>query len=146
MNTVLLPLGDDLYAVPVEWVREVITAPPITRLLTAPASVLGLFNLRGEIVPLLDAAVLLGVGETKAIAFCIVLNSERGPAALATTGLPHRGSLEDSSGPSELPGTTGVYNVGGRAVVLLDVESLLAADRLGGADQHGQSVSASVPK
>ena len=45
---------------PMDWVREVVAAPTLTRLVTAPSIVLGLFNLRGEIVALLDTAALLG--------------------------------------------------------------------------------------
>jgi len=60
-HAVLLPVGADLYAVPMGWVREVVAVPPPTRLVTAPPLVLGLFNLRGQIVPLLDTAALLGL-------------------------------------------------------------------------------------
>ena len=58
METVLLPVGDELYAVPMESVREVVADPPITTLATAPPLVFGLFNLRGQIVPLFDTAAL----------------------------------------------------------------------------------------
>ena len=64
MQAVLLPVGADIYALPVDWVRQVVAAPRVTRLVTASSVALGLFNLRGEIVPLLDVAALLGVGET----------------------------------------------------------------------------------
>ena len=51
MEAVLMPVGAELYAVPMESVREVVADPPITTLATAPPLVLGLFNLRGQIVP-----------------------------------------------------------------------------------------------
>jgi len=47
-QALLLPVGDDLYALPMAWVREVVAAPQLTRLVTAPSVVLGLFNLRGQ--------------------------------------------------------------------------------------------------
>lgn len=134
LNAVLLPVGDDLYAVPVGWVREVIPAPPLTPLVTAPPLVLGLFNLRGEIVPLLDAAALLGLGSVGAVAFVLVLQSRDGLAGLAATGLPQRTLLEDPAGPSELSGTSGSYQVGSRVAVLLDPVALLGSDRLRGTD------------
>ena len=62
IQALLLPVEGDLYALPMDWAREVVAAPPLTRLVTAPPIVLGLFNLRGQIVPLLDTAALLGMG------------------------------------------------------------------------------------
>jgi chemotaxis signal transduction protein len=132
VQAVLLPVGSDLYAVPVDWVRQVMLAPPVTQLLTAPSLVLGLFNLRGEIVPLIDTAALLGVGSIDVVAFAVVLHTSSGPAGLAATAVPGRISLEVPAAASELPGTTGTYFVDGRVVVLLDPGVLLMTERLGG--------------
>ena len=135
----LLPLGPEWYAVPVESVREVVAAPSVAPLVTAPPVVLGLFNLRGQIVPLFDLAVVLGVGSvdtTGTVAFAAVMQTGDGPAGLATTGLPQRAVLAASIGPSELPGTNGTYRVDGRVVVLLDPDLLLTAERLGGRGQE----------
>ena len=44
--------------------------------------ILGLFNLRGEIVPLLDTAVLLGIGRTESVVFAVVLHTHQGPVGL----------------------------------------------------------------
>jgi purine-binding chemotaxis protein CheW len=55
--------GDD-YLVPVERVRELIAAAPLTPLPGAPPWVRGVFNLRGAVVPLVDLGVKLGVGGT----------------------------------------------------------------------------------
>ena len=124
----LLPVGDDLYALPVAWAREVVAAPTVTRLVTAPSVVLGLFNLRGQIVALLDTAALLGIGAIGPIAYAVVVDGPHGPAGLATTGFPQRGLLEQRAGESTLPGTMGLYHVGERIAVLLDPASLLTPD------------------
>jgi len=134
VQAILLPVGEDLYAVPVGWVREVVAAPPLTSLVTAPPLVLGLFNLRGEIVPLLDTAALLGLGSVGTVAFALVLRSPHGLAGLPATALPHRALLDRPSGPSELPGTCGTYQLDRRVAVLLDPAVLLASDRLSGPD------------
>ena len=130
MDAVLVPVGDDVYAVPIGWVREVVPRPKLTRLVTAPARVLGLFNLRGEIVPLLDTAALLSSGRTDTVAFAVVLQTSLGPVGLSTTAFPQRTQLDESLGPSELLGSAGQYRVGRQVAVLLDVEVLLdpAAD------------------
>jgi purine-binding chemotaxis protein CheW len=132
---VVLPVGADLYAVPISWVREVVAIPMTTALVTAPPLVLGLVNLRGEIVPLLDTAVLLGLGTLAgAAAFAAVLDTPHGPAGLATTGLPQRAVLDAPTGPSDLPGTAGTYQLARSVVVLLDPAALLAPTRLGAGD------------
>ena len=126
MDVVLVPVGRDLYAVPIGWVREVVSTPRVTPLVTAPATVLGLFNLRGEIVPLVDTAALLGVaGSGAAAAFAVVLHTHLGPVGLSATGLPRRTVTDDAIDPSELRGSAGRYRVGGEVAVLLDVEALL---------------------
>jgi chemotaxis signal transduction protein len=131
-QALLLPIGDDLYALPVDWVREVVAAPTVTRLVTAPPIVLGLFNLRGHIVALLDTAALLGIGKIARTAFAVVVNCPQGPAGLATTRLPERGVLDTPVGESELPGTGGLYRMDQRVAVLLDPASLLTPERVGG--------------
>jgi chemotaxis protein histidine kinase CheA len=130
----LLPVADDFYALPVDWVREVVAAPNLTQLVTAPSIVLGLFNLRGEIVPLLDTAALLGLGTVGAPAFAVVVNGPHGLAGLAATDLPHRGALDVAAGESELPGTLGLYSVAHRVAVLLDLAVLLTPERVSGVD------------
>lgn len=131
MYVVLIPVGSDVYALPVDWVRQVVPAPPLTALPTAPSVVLGLFNLRGAIVPLFDTAVLLGVGNIEMVAFAVVVGSTTGLAGLATTAVPERVSLDTPATGSELPGTAGTFCVDGRVVVLLDPGSLLTMERLG---------------
>jgi chemotaxis signal transduction protein len=131
MRAILLPIGADNYAVPVDWVRQVAAAPPVTRLVTAPSPVLGLFNLRGEIVPLLDTAALLGVGRMDDIAYAVVVTCPKGPAGLATSHVPERIELDTATGMSELPGTAGTFRVGDRVVVLLDPSALLDDGQLG---------------
>jgi purine-binding chemotaxis protein CheW len=133
-QVLLLPVGRDVYALPVNWVREVVVASAVTPLATAPAMVLGLFNLRGEIVALLDTAALLGIGRVDATAFTVVLNCPQGPVGLAATGFPQPAVLDRPLGPSELPGTTGLYEVDQQVVALLDPAALLTPERVSG---HG---------
>ena len=135
-QALLLPVGADLYALPVDWAREVVAVPSVTPLATAPPVVLGLFNLRGQIVPLLDTAVLLEVGAVEQSTFAVVLDTPHGLVGLATTGLPERQVLDAPAGPSELPGTTGLYQVGQRVAALLDPTVLLSAERLRGLESR----------
>jgi purine-binding chemotaxis protein CheW len=128
---VLLPVGGDVYAVPVTWIKEVVVAPTPTPLVTADPVVLGLFNLRGQIVPLLDTAALVGVGPAGPATHALVLSSPHGLVGLTATGFPQRAALGEPSGPSELPGTAGTYRLDRQVVVLIDPAALLATRGLG---------------
>jgi purine-binding chemotaxis protein CheW len=54
-------LGREEYAVAIERVREVVKAPPITEVPRAPAHVLGVVTVRGEVVAVLDPRRRLGL-------------------------------------------------------------------------------------
>lgn len=144
MESVLVPVHADLYAIPMDWVREVVNRPKLTRLVTAPAMVLGLFNLRGEIVPLLDSASLLGVGRTGSVMFAVVLQTALGPVGLSAEAFPRRSFLDEPIGPSELPDGVGCYRVDGQVAVLLDIQGLLdsmtAAERIDAPDLPSAAV------
>jgi purine-binding chemotaxis protein CheW len=132
LRVLLVPVGPDLYAVPMDGVREVVRAPVLTRLPTAPALILGLFNLRGEIVPLLDTPALMGLSRLPGWSFAAVVRSSLGPAGLAATALPEPATLGEPVGSSEASATAGTYAVGGRLAVLLDIEELLGGVSPGG--------------
>ena len=54
--------GGARHAAELRWIREVVTLGWVTVVPGAPAGVVGAVNLRGNLVPVLDAAVLLGGG------------------------------------------------------------------------------------
>ncbi|KFF59341.1 hypothetical protein JF66_12010 [Cryobacterium sp. MLB-32] len=144
LHVVLAPVGVDVYAVPVDRVRQVVAAPMLTPLVTGPSTVLGLFSLRGQIVPLLDTSALLGLGAAEPCAFVLVLQSPEGLVGLTSTALPERASLGECVGPSVLSGTDGSYIVGGQVVVLLDLDTLLAGGRNGGERSRREIARAGV--
>jgi purine-binding chemotaxis protein CheW len=51
-------------ALPIADVRETLPVPPITRVFLAPACLAGVFSLRGDIVPVIDIGILLGLPAT----------------------------------------------------------------------------------
>ena len=122
---VVFPIGEDRYAVPTSVVREVVSEPRLTRLPTAPATLLGVFNLRGEVIPMFDTAALLGIGTLADAPIAVVVNTTAGPAALVVTGLPKFVVLETEAGTSELRGTVGVYTMDDGVAVMLDIEAML---------------------
>ena len=132
MKALLFPVGQDLHALDMTWVREVVAAPMVTKVPTAPGTVLGLFNLRGDIVPLFDTAALLGLGTVESGTFAAVVESSRGLAGLVATGIPESVELGEPIGPTETEGTIAAYATGARIATLLDVNALLAPARIAG--------------
>jgi purine-binding chemotaxis protein CheW len=131
VKVIVLPLGDEHYAFTLESVQQVISAPRVTRLPVADAALLGLVNVRGEIVPLFDLAVLTETGKSGASDFAILVSTSLGPAALGVAVLPESAEIDEtaaSDGPEEAPR---VYPVAGRLVTLLEIETLLVKGRAG---------------
>jgi len=132
MKALLIPVGHDLHALDMRWVREVVAAPLITEVPTAPSAVLGVFNLRGDIVPLFDTAALLGLGTATSGTFAAVVESTTGLAGLVATGIPESVELGESMGATETEGIIAAYTIGTRIATLLDVNALLTPARIGG--------------
>jgi len=88
VQALLLPVGADRYALELVAIREVVVAPTVVPLPGAPATVLGVANLRGEVVPVFDTVALLGRGRLERLAFAAVAETEAGLAALAADGEP----------------------------------------------------------
>jgi purine-binding chemotaxis protein CheW len=127
----LLPIGEDVYAIETASVREVVAKPDLHLLPTAPTSVLGVFNLRGEIVPVFDLAGLLGLGTTGDAVFVAVVDTSLGPAGLALTGYAETADLGEPIAASDTPGTLATYSIGQQLAVLVDITTLLVPARVG---------------
>lgn len=129
MKALLLPLGGDVYALPFTDVIEVLPTPDVTVVPGSPPSVLGLLNLRGQVVPMLDTARLLGLPPAARGSFVAVVDSPQGAAALTVTGLPWAADLGEPANPADSTAAIAVFDVEQLAVTLLDVEVLLGALR-----------------
>ena len=60
-QVVTLGIGNEVFAVPVEQVREILDLGPITHLPYAPPHLLGLIDVRGQGVPVIDLRLKLGL-------------------------------------------------------------------------------------
>jgi chemotaxis signal transduction protein len=58
-NAVVFALGTRRFAIELRWVREIVALGHITPVPRAPASVFGVVNVHGAIVPLIDLAPLM---------------------------------------------------------------------------------------
>lgn len=127
----LIPVGSDTYAISLEAVREVVVDPRVTQLPTSPAVVRGVFNVRGDIVPLLDTGLLLGLRACMEEPYAVLVETDHGTAGLIATDMPQTVRLNESVGHSDLEGTTETYLVADeRLAVGLDIPVLLSPARI----------------
>lgn len=125
MRVLLLPVGDEVYALPLAALRSVVGDPQVFVIPTAPPGILGALNLRGEIVALLDTARALGVGTLGPLGFAAVVDHPYGIVALAAEGRPETALLGQQVAAGHLAGTVGSFAVGSAVVTLLDPGALL---------------------
>jgi len=125
MRVLVIAVNAAFFAVPMATVHQVLRHPLVTRVPLSPAGLLGVVNVRGEIVPLLDTGVLTGTGGLTEPPFAVLVSGDKEMIALAAEELPIATDFEEPVGPGTQPGELGVYSSGGRLVVLVDMEELV---------------------
>ncbi len=125
MRVLVVAVNNAFFAVPMATVHQVLRHPLVTRVPLSPAGLLGVVNVRGEIIPLLDTGVLTGTGDLVEPPFAVLVSNEKDMLALAAEELPIAADFEEAVGPGTQPGELGVYSNGGRLVVLVDIEELV---------------------
>ena len=125
IRVLVLTVNAASFAVPMTSVHQVLRHPMVTRVPLSPAGLIGVLNIRGEIVPLLDTGVLTATGALGESPFAVLVSSEKEMVALAAEELPVAADFEEPVGPGTQPGELGVYSNGGRLVVLVDIEELV---------------------
>jgi chemotaxis signal transduction protein len=125
MRVLVIAVNSAFFAVPMTSVHQVLRHPLITRVPLSPAGLVGVVNVRGEIVPLLDTGVLTGTGSLSEPPFAVLVSGEKDMVALAAEELPIAADFDEPVGSGTQPGELGVYSDGGRLVVLVDIEELV---------------------
>jgi purine-binding chemotaxis protein CheW len=127
------------YALPVEHVLEVAELGEVTPLPGAGAAVVGVRNLRGQVVTVVDLAAVLGLPSETMTTARIVIAEQGG----RTAGL----AVDEVQGVEQLPETTEEVDSrhlvrmavdDGSLVGVLDVDSILAAAERTPAFQEGE--------
>lgn len=101
-------LGNEVYAVPLLSVKEVIAFPEITPIPSAPSHFLGIMNLRGKIISIIDLRTKFGIktdsGSETAVIICdlfplclgVVVNSVNSVLTLSPEEICPKPDLESS--------------------------------------------------
>jgi chemotaxis signal transduction protein len=125
LRVLVFRINADFYAVPMDIVHQVLRHPQVTSVPVAPPGLLGVLNVRGEIVPLFDTGVLTGSGVLGDPPFAVLVSGTKDLMALAALELPMAAEFDQPVAPGVRPGELGVYSQGGRLVVLIDIEALV---------------------
>jgi len=117
--------GEEEYALPVQEVREIAPLGRVSPVPGAPAEVLGIWNLRGEVMAVIDFAAALGVagGEASRI---VVAEQRDIHAGLAVDEVIDVCSLPEAREPVASEYLSGSVLVDGVPVGIVDVGAILA--------------------
>ena len=133
-------LGDEEYGLEILKVQEIRSYSAITPIPNTPRAVRGVMNLRGQIIPVVDLRLTLGMPETAYNRFAVVIvvsiagkvvgllaDAVSDVLTLARTDVQ---PPPDFGAPIEARLISGMAKAGEKLVILLDVERLLdGADR-----------------
>lgn len=145
-------LGDETYGVDILRVQEIRGWSPVTRIPQSPPHVLGVLNLRGSIVPVVDLRMRLNLdrAEYTAVTVIIVLSIDSGHGrrdfGVVVDGVSDVINVQgtDVKPPPELGSDVNTDYIQGLATVSDRMVMLLDIDRLIGGDIAGMSMMSAV--
>ena len=73
IRAAIVSLGGELFTIDLQNVREVFVVESITPVPGMPAGLIGVTNLRGSVVPLLDLRQMIGLAAENALKYAVVL-------------------------------------------------------------------------
>lgn len=136
-------IGKEEYAIPLQEVREVIAVPDITPTPNSPPHFLGIMNLRGQIISIVDVRLKFGIKSTNTEETTVVILDLNGGAigvVVDSVNSVLTASADKLSAPPNLESTkssefiTSVYRTENDLILVLDIaralgkeEKLLAA-------------------
>lgn len=135
-------LDQEVFGVDIQRVREIRGWSPVTAVPETPAHVLGVLNLRGSIVPVIDLRARLGLervtetATTVIIVLTVVGASGKRDFGLVVDAVSDVADLNAKDIRATPPGITfsdrnsvpALATLGDRMVLLLDVDGMLAGD------------------
>jgi purine-binding chemotaxis protein CheW len=78
----MIGLGRETLGIPIDGIREIIKAPPITPLPWMPPWIMGIIQVRGELISVVDLSFWFKIKTTSAEGFLVVVVGAAGPLGL----------------------------------------------------------------
>jgi purine-binding chemotaxis protein CheW len=137
-------LADEIFALDIAKVREVLDFAEITRVPRMPEFMRGVINLRGSVVPVVDLRVRFGMPRTeKAVDTCVIITEVTLDGAITVLGALADSVQEvldldpDHIEPPPRIGTrlntefiTGMGKHGERFIIILDIDKIFSGNEL----------------
>jgi purine-binding chemotaxis protein CheW len=144
-------IGNETYGVRIGAVREIVRVPEITAVPSAPDTVVGVINLRGKIIPVMDLRKRFGLTEIRPDKKNRILVVELENKLLGLIVNSASEVLKISPSDIEAPGSvfadgesgyvTGVGKLSGRLIILLDISKLLHRPELKRLEEAAETVA-----
>jgi len=150
-------LGDEVFALDITKVREVLDFTTVTKVPRTPQFMRGVINLRGSVVPVVDLRLKFGMAQTeKTVNTCIIITEVTVDGDTTVLGcladsVQEVLDLEPGSiAPAPRIGTKlrtdfikGMGKRDERFIILLDIDKVFSTDELAMVDQHKGAVEVS---
>jgi purine-binding chemotaxis protein CheW len=136
---VVFPLADELYGIDIQQVMRIEKMLPLTRVPNAPPFVIGVCNLRGRVVPVIDLKRRLALpsrpNENAKIIISSIGSKVVGMTIDSTVDVSTIQTEEIEPSPALVTGIDtqfiqGVAKLSNRLLIILDVERILSVDQL----------------
>ncbi|SMD32926.1 purine-binding chemotaxis protein CheW [Reichenbachiella faecimaris] len=139
---VVFPVGKEEYAFEIGQIKEVVPVPPISPVPQTKVYILGVANVRGNVLAVVDLARKFGLKkehETDHIKYVIVIKSEDVKVAVASSQVPETLMIKESQidstadvmrkTNSEQSFINGVVKKDNRMIILIDVLEMVNKDQ-----------------
>jgi len=151
-------LGDEIFAIDVLQVREVLDLSNITKVPRAPDFMLGVINVRGSVVPVIDLRLKFGLPKTENTidtrVVVMELNLEGEQAVLGAMADSVHDVMDMEHGQIEDPPKIGsrwrtefIKGIGkqdDQFLILLDIDRVFSSDELALVDESGATVDEEI--
>ncbi len=148
---VVFRLGNERYGLPIDQVERIVPAVQPTKLPRAPKALLGVFEIRGSTIPVMDARIRFNLPEASDCRNFVIVFTPQGRCALRVDDVvgiieltekdvDHHPSL---SGSEEDPFVAGIGKQNDQLTVLLDPQHLVPNNLLSSKALQEQGTSSS---
>jgi purine-binding chemotaxis protein CheW len=149
-------LGNEIYGIEINKVREILTYPIVTPIPDASKWVKGVINLRGEVAPIIDLRVRFNVNndpiyDERTIIIAVKTHDTR-MIGLVVDEVSDMENVElDKLYPAPDMGTSiapkylkGLFKKEEKMIVILDIDKILDKEEMQKLSRHSQEVSSNV--